>query len=238
MSRSFIRLAQRSTDKGCLCKPVPRGTVSRLSHHAIIGSAVRYQDWEPKNADSNANLLSSLLKPQSQAKVNVVHCEGSSLISSGDLLLLPSGMIIKQASASTIQSVSTALNEHDLNTLTSELSNIDTQSWSKIHSLFLVCAHTQRDFRCGQYGPPVIEALRKEIQKAGLSDRMLVYPISHVGRHDLAANVIVHSKHSSDWLGLIEPADAEQVVAATLAGSLKQSLADNWRGEMFRQTPQ
>lgn len=72
-----------------------------------------------------------------------------------------------------------------------------------------VCVHAERDDRCGDCGPPLVEALRSAVADYGLSD-VRVRATSHVGGHKYAGNVIVHP--GGHWYGYVRPADAPRIV--------------------------
>lgn len=51
----------------------------------------------------------------------------------------------------------------------------------KLH--LYVCTHGQRDCRCGEGGVKVAEALRKEVQKRGMEEDIMLGEVAHVGGH-------------------------------------------------------
>ena len=50
----------------------------------------------------------------------------------------------------------------------------------------LVCNHGSRDCRCSDRGGPLVEALRKEVERRGVESRVKVSEIAHVGGHKCA----------------------------------------------------
>ncbi|PIA51697.1 hypothetical protein AQUCO_01100516v1 [Aquilegia coerulea] len=75
-----------------------------------------------------------------------------------------------------------------------------------------VCAHANRDKRCGVCGPVLVEKLKEEIALRGLKDQILVSPCSHIGGHKYAGNVIVFGPNSEEkvmghWYGYVTPED-------------------------------
>ena len=64
-------------------------------------------------------------------------------------------------------------------------------------SYIFVCAHTNRDMRCGICGPILIETFQKEISKQALEKSIFVKSCSHVGGHKYAGNVIIFSPDAS-----------------------------------------
>ncbi|MDX1660220.1 MAG: sucrase/ferredoxin-like family protein [Gemmatimonadota bacterium] len=73
----------------------------------------------------------------------------------------------------------------------------------------VVCAHGERDERCGECGPPLIDALREAVEEAGI-ETVRVRATSHVGGHKYAGNVIVFPE--GHWYGYVRPADASRIV--------------------------
>jgi hypothetical protein len=47
----------------------------------------------------------------------------------------------------------------------------------------LVCTHGTRDCRCGDTGGEVVRALRADIEKRGLQEKVSVREVAHVGGH-------------------------------------------------------
>ena len=47
----------------------------------------------------------------------------------------------------------------------------------------LVCTHGARDCRCADRGGPLVTALRKEIERQGIGERVMVGEVAHVGGH-------------------------------------------------------
>jgi hypothetical protein len=47
----------------------------------------------------------------------------------------------------------------------------------------MVCTHGARDCRCSDMGRPLVVALREEISKKGLAEKVTVGEIAHVGGH-------------------------------------------------------
>ncbi|HUP20483.1 MAG TPA: sucrase/ferredoxin-like family protein [Gemmatimonadota bacterium] len=90
-----------------------------------------------------------------------------------------------------------------------------------------VCVHEERDPRCGECGPPVLEALARELESAGLDD-VRVRATSHVGGHKYAGNVIVYPE--GVWYGYVRPSDAPRLVREHLAGGAV--LEDLYRGSL------
>lgn len=108
-----------------------------------------------------------------------------------------------------------------------------------------VCVHESRDCRCGTRGKPLLKELMKLYDERDLlrrkSNPMLLnmprlqfYPISHVGGHKHAANLLVYP--SGHWYGLLDPAagDAERILDTLLnLGTKKDEIWwERWRGQI------
>lgn len=92
----------------------------------------------------------------------------------------------------------------------------------------LVCAHKLRDKRCGEVGPRVVEALRKEVDKRGLQQKVFVYPVSHTGGHKFAGNVLIYP--GGHWYGRVTPCHAGPILDThVLGGKVIKGL---WRGRI------
>ncbi|KAI9063684.1 hypothetical protein FKP32DRAFT_1571761 [Trametes sanguinea] len=83
--------------------------------------------------------------------------------------------------------------------------------------LFLfVCTHGSRDCRCGEGGGEVARALRRELDKRGISANDVVLgEVAHVGGHKYAANVLVYPY--GEWLGNVQEVDVPMVLDEILA---------------------
>lgn len=90
-----------------------------------------------------------------------------------------------------------------------------------------VCVHGERDHRCGECGPPLVEALREALDAAGIDD-VRVRATSHVGGHKYAGNVIVHPE--GQWYGYVRPSDASRIVREHLIGG--RVIEELHRGSM------
>lgn len=108
-----------------------------------------------------------------------------------------------------------------------QVSSIATDLEDLAGSFAFVCAHTQRDPRCGHCGPRLVETLEEATNgKTSLQ----VFKCSHVGGHKFAGNIIVfngkHTKDDGQWYGYVTPATAVAVVSGHAArGRL-------WRGRL------
>ncbi|KAF9447355.1 hypothetical protein P691DRAFT_671682 [Macrolepiota fuliginosa MF-IS2] len=100
-----------------------------------------------------------------------------------------------------------------------------------------ICTHGARDCRCGEQGSQVARALREEVERRGLSHRMKVREVGHVGGHKYAANLLVYPH--GEWLGQLRLGDVPHVIDTVLAhpirpftGQDSPILPTHWRGRM------
>jgi UMP-CMP kinase len=101
-----------------------------------------------------------------------------------------------------------------------------------------VCAHAQRDVRCGLGGPKILAALRAHLaaREPGAAPRSVaaLRSCSHVGGHRYAGNAIVFRDDAAatcDWLGYLSDSaeDAEYIVDLA-TGALETPNPATWRG--------
>lgn len=91
-----------------------------------------------------------------------------------------------------------------------------------------VCTHGQRDARCGQCGPPLVERFTTELAARGLERSIMVARTSHVGGHAYAGNVLLYP--GGDWYGYVTPDDVPRLIEITLLhGDILPNL---WRGRL------
>ncbi|OCF36001.1 hypothetical protein I316_02496 [Kwoniella heveanensis BCC8398] len=91
----------------------------------------------------------------------------------------------------------------------------------------LVCTHGSRDCRCSDRGGPLVDALREEVERRSLRNKIKITEIAHVGGHKYAANAILLP--SLDMLSNLTAEHAPALVSHALAPS-KGSLWPHWRG--------
>ncbi len=95
-------------------------------------------------------------------------------------------------------------------------------------SYVFVCSHGNRDERCGQCGPPLVNRFRAELESRKLSEQIRVRKVSHLGGHAYAGNVLIYP--GGHWYGYVTPADVPRLIGAHLVEHrIVRSL---WRGQM------
>ncbi len=94
--------------------------------------------------------------------------------------------------------------------------------------VFLLCAHANRDPRCGQCGPGLRSSLQAHLSKAGLGDQAEVWASSHLGGHRFAGVMVCYP--SGNWYGRVADEDLPSLVAAEIHGHAPVSAL--WRVQM------
>ncbi|GLE01073.1 hypothetical protein PINS_up009886 [Pythium insidiosum] len=154
--------------------------------------------------------------------------EYSELSGEHDLLVFPDLLRVTRVQLSQVESIVSSLIDPEADAvavfkqLELEVKPLD----EGVH--ILVCAHDQRDFRCGCNGPKLLEWLRDEGQAQSVPVHL--YSSSHFGGHRYAANCITYP--GGDWFGLLNARED----AAELLGAIKEGeplrLHDRWRGRV------
>lgn len=109
-----------------------------------------------------------------------------------------------------------------------------TESFSELfpsepidHSLILICGHRQRDARCGEIAPLLVNEFRAVLERNGLlydqpdaatsKDRYRVGICSHIGGHVYAGNVLIMIPGTLGiWYGNVRPFHVQGIVQETL----------------------
>ncbi|WVW80720.1 hypothetical protein I302_102706 [Kwoniella bestiolae CBS 10118] len=94
----------------------------------------------------------------------------------------------------------------------------------------LVCTHGSRDCRCSDRGDPLVDALREEIVRRGVEEKVKVREIAHVGGHKYAANIILLP--SLDMLSNLTLEHAPSIISHVLSPTppTQSKLWAHWRG--------
>lgn len=84
--------------------------------------------------------------------------------------------------------------------------------------LVLICAHTQRDVRCGLVAPLLKNEFEEVFKREGLN--VDVGYISHIGGHAYAGNVLYFPKNGLEpvWYGRVMPDRVQGIVKETIVG--------------------
>ncbi|KAL8139485.1 hypothetical protein V2J09_005506 [Rumex salicifolius] len=196
-----------------------------------------YDAWPSRIEDSDTDLLPKLLasaikarKDDTKVKTKLTICGGCDGIScsDGDVLIFPD--LVKYR----------GLKESDVESFVDDVL-VNGKPWESgvqepLSGAFVfVCAHTNRDKRCGVCGPILIENFKEEIQSRDLSEQISVYACSHIGGHKYAGNVMIFGTNSDgkvtgDWFGYVTPNDVPDLIDQYIGrGEIIEKL---WRGQM------
>ncbi|KAK8850758.1 hypothetical protein IAR55_004678 [Kwoniella newhampshirensis] len=92
----------------------------------------------------------------------------------------------------------------------------------------LVCTHGSRDCRCSDRGAPLVTALREEVRKRGLTDKVKIGEVAHVGGHKWAANAIILP--SLDMISNLTVEHAPSLLSHVLDPKHGSQMWTHWRG--------
>eukprot|EP01132_Coremiostelium_polycephalum_P000450 gene450-570_t len=200
-------------------------SIHEYGRHYFICSGVSWKDWLSKVYHTTPMLQSfeDPIKKYSKGQIlpsiiNVcdMPAENPDTI---DLLVFPDMIKIVGLNSESLGRVLDFFTKHS--SLNSEFpQDIKVASFNSRY--IFVCAHKQKDERCGYCGPILMDELRNEIKSKGLESEIQVYGSSHVGGHKFAGNVLVFPP--GNWYGYVTPKDTGAIIESTLNGDVIQSL--------------
>ncbi|KAK7691494.1 hypothetical protein QCA50_004893 [Cerrena zonata] len=201
-------------------KKVPSKLQRTLQLYATQWSGVVYQSWSPEQRVHDQFVNSE--KAEWDDERGEVYAATAFSRFRGKLE-------VPEISLQNLDEVNELLKSH-----ASPLNSHDSSINGPVH--LYVCTHAERDCRCGQTGTQVFEALRDEVKKRDLAQKVKIAGTGHVGGHKYAANVLVYPE--GEWLGYVRPENAPEVLDAVLARHastthLNVPLCPGlWRGRM------
>ncbi|GLU02119.1 hypothetical protein SLE2022_193860 [Rubroshorea leprosula] len=209
------------------------GTVDPYDRHVFLCHKSPAEWASRVEEDALPKLLSSAFKSHKDSmpfKTKLTICEGGE--SDGDVLIFPEMIKYKGLTDSVVDDfVDDVL--------------VNGKPWasgvaeSMCGSYVFVCAHGNRDKRCGVCGPALIEKFKEEIELRGLNDQVFVSACSHIGGHKYAGNLIIYSPNAEGkilghWYGYVTPNDVPELLDQHIAkGEILERL---WRGQMGAST--
>ncbi|KAL3636643.1 hypothetical protein CASFOL_018942 [Castilleja foliolosa] len=212
------------------------GTVDPYDRHVFLCYKT-HESWPSRVEDSDSDPLPKLLASALKARKNDIRvktrltiCEGGDDVnlSDGDVLIFPEMTIYR------------GLKESDVDSFVEDVL-VNGKPWeSRVQeeltgSYVFVCAHNNRDRRCGVCGPILIEKFKELIGSKDLQNQILVAACSHIGGHKYAGNVIIFSanpdgKVAGNWYGYVTPSDVLELLEKQIG---KGEVIDRiWRGQM------
>ncbi|XP_027152986.1 altered inheritance of mitochondria protein 32-like [Coffea eugenioides] len=212
------------------------GTVDPYERHLFL-CYKSHDSWPSRVEASDSDLLPKLLsaalkarKADIKIKARLTICEGLEdlQLSDGDVLVFPD--MIKYRD----------LKDSDVDGFVEDVL-VNGNSWAAgkqevlTGSYVFVCAHNNRDKRCGVCGPVLIEKFKEEIDSRALKSQVFVTACSHIGGHKYAGNVIIFSanaqaKIDGHWYGYVTPNDVPELLDQHIGkGEIIERI---WRGQM------
>ncbi|XAR51912.1 hypothetical protein NMG60_11006708 [Bertholletia excelsa] len=212
------------------------GTVDPYDRHLFLCYKT-YESWPSRVEDSESDtlpkVLSAVLKARKKdinVKTRLTVCEGreGTEFSDGDVLIFPEMTKYR------------GLKDSDVDSFVDDVL-VNGKPWAYgvqevlAGSHVFICAHANRDRRCGVCGPVLIEKFKEEIQLRGLKDQVFVNACSHVGGHKYAGNIIIFSsdaegKIAGHWYGYVTPNDVAELLDQHIGkGEIIERI---WRGQM------
>ncbi|XVF14039.1 hypothetical protein REPUB_Repub09cG0022200 [Reevesia pubescens] len=205
------------------------GTVNPYDRHVFLRHK-SYTDWASRVEDDLLpKLLSSALKSRKNdipVKTLLTVIEGDQ--SDGDVLIFPELIQYK------------GLTDANVDGFVEDVL-VNGKPWASgvqetiTGSYVFVCAHGNRDKRCGVCGPILIKKLNEEIELRGLKDQVFVSACSHIGGHKYAGNLIIFSPDSEGkimghWYGYVTPDDVPELLDQHIAKA--EIIERLWRGQL------
>ncbi|CAH9068944.1 unnamed protein product [Cuscuta europaea] len=212
------------------------GTVKPPYERHVFLTYQSHDTWPSSVENSDSDLLPKLLSASIKTRRNDIKvktrltiCEGGDgmELSDGDVLIFPE--MIKYR----------GLKESEVDGFVEDVL-VNGKPWasglpeSLQGAYVFVCAHTNRDTRCGVCGPVLIAKFKEEIQAMILKEPVFVAACSHIGGHKYAGNVIIFSevegKVAGHWYGYVTPNDVPVLLDQHIGeGKIIERI---WRGEM------
>ncbi|KAI3452480.1 hypothetical protein Pfo_009144 [Paulownia fortunei] len=212
------------------------GTVDPYDRHVFL-CYKSHEAWPSRVEDSDSDPLPKLLASAIKARKNNISvktrltiCEGGDdvKLSDGDVMIFPEMIIYR------------GLKDSDVDSFVEDVL-VNGKPWVSgvqeelTGSYVFVCAHNNRDRRCGVCGPVLIEKFKEVIESKDLKNKVFLTACSHVGGHKYAGNVIIFSadpegKIAGNWYGYVTPNDFFELLDKQIG---KGEITDRiWRGQM------
>ncbi|KAG8384871.1 hypothetical protein BUALT_Bualt04G0163400 [Buddleja alternifolia] len=212
------------------------GSVETYERHLFL-CYKSHEAWPSRVEDSDSDLLPKMLadalkarKSDINVKTRLTICEGGDDVkfSDGDVLIFPEMVLYR------------GLKDSDVDSFVEDVL-VNGKPWASgvqeelTGSYVFVCAHNNRDRRCGVCGPVLIEKFKEEIESKGLKNQVFVTACSHVGQHKYAGNIIIFSPNpegeiAGNWYGYVTPNDVLELLDKQIG---KGEVIDRiWRGQM------
>lgn len=179
------------------------GNVKTYKKHLLLCSGISSAAWPPDVEEDPTSFpaqLSASIKANKAAigySVKLTVCDLPSEGREGiDIIIFPSMIKILQVTEENIPFVVQKLLVENVHPKDAGLRYEPTD----FKSCIMVCAHKQRDKRCGIAGPLLAKEFNKQCAERHLNDVAIV-EVSHTGGHKYAGNIIVYP--SGHWYGRV-----------------------------------
>jgi len=196
------------------------GTVDYHTRHVGFCIGRRAEEWPGKIIEiEDKPLLAELhvLIKEKKLPIKLTLVQNPHL-EENDLLIFPDMLKYKIKSNEDIRTI---FQKHFVENLME--SGLPSEKLTGVH--VMVCVHGNRDPKCGNNGPPIVERFNIEINKRGLND-VFIYGSSHVGGHKYAGNILIYP--GGDWYGRIMENDVPLVLEEHIIGGRR--ILEKWRG--------
>jgi hypothetical protein len=206
------------------------GTATEHDVHVFVISELAPDAWPAKweeTAGLPSTLTAALKARKADLKVRVKLTAATLLAgagdATGDVLIYPSGLRVRNCSAGDADALIDLLNGVPA-------SRLAVAPVGPTADAVFLCAHTNRDKRCGLIGPALAEVFAEElgaVRRADVPIRMC----SHIGGHKWAGNAIVYTAAEGHWYGYCDPSAAAEIVREHIVGGKPLIRSKLWRGQ-------
>jgi hypothetical protein len=217
------------------------GTCTVHDKHVFLIAEEPPTAWPPKWEETSGlpKTLSAALKARKGSlEVRVKLTAASQLAQAGDrpgdVLILPDGIRVRNCTAEHADALvdlvaMASTTGSPISAAQFASAGLETGPADGKTAVF-ICAHNQRDRRCGVIGPALGEVFSHELVQAGRQE-VPVRMCSHVGGHKYAGNVIVFAAGEGHWYGYVDPAAASEIVVGHIVGGKPLIRSKLWRGQ-------
>lgn len=212
------------------------GRVTYHDKHIFVLTKMRANEWE-KDFDKMgfaAVLKRGLSKNMKGVRCKISYAEAvdgeevpSEESNNHTILVLPDMLKFTGVNETNISQIAEALSGKQVHGATFEK---ETMTASQI----LICAHANKDMRCGICGPRLYQAFAEQLPKSVVADREIeVRRVTHLGGHKFAGNLIIYQQNRNgkvfgDWYGYVDESDIPTLISEHLGeGKIVKKL---WRG--------
>ncbi|EPS67826.1 hypothetical protein M569_06948, partial [Genlisea aurea] len=194
------------------------GTVNPYDRHVFL-CYKSHAAWPSHVENSDSDLIPKLFASALQARKNditpktrlTICASGDDVnLADGDVLIFPERVIYR------------GLKDTDVDKFVEDVL-VNGKTWGDrlpeelTGSYVFICAHSNRDLRCGVCGPILIEKFNEVIKAKDLRSQIRVTACSHIGGHKYAGNIIVFCENAQgkvvgNWYGYVTPDDVPELI--------------------------